>query len=115
MVRSDISKSHETLQDCLQYKAFLDALTPPEHFEKARADKRARQEARRQRRELKEKRALESGSSHEPTPTRPPPPLPADDCEEGGCPGKAFEAPVSPLPASLPPPPLRGSTIVRGV
>ncbi|GMI18977.1 hypothetical protein TeGR_g8579, partial [Tetraparma gracilis] len=50
MVQSDMSKHKEALEDCLKYKEFLDRLTPPEWFEERAADKRARQEDRRNQR-----------------------------------------------------------------
>ncbi|CAM9751470.1 unnamed protein product [Chrysoparadoxa australica] len=59
MAQSDMSKHKETLEDCLAYKAFLDALTPPEYFEAQLAAKRERQEARRNVRVKAKKKAYE--------------------------------------------------------
>ncbi|KAG6623274.1 flagellar associated protein [Phytophthora cinnamomi] len=53
LVQSDMSKLSEQLQDCLQYKAFLDELTPQEYEIEQRDKKRARQMARLQKRKDK--------------------------------------------------------------
>ncbi|KAE8900967.1 Cilia- and flagella-associated protein [Phytophthora fragariae] len=53
LVQSDMSKLSEQLQDCLQYKAFLDELTPQEYEMEQRDKKRARQMARLQKRKDK--------------------------------------------------------------
>ncbi|TYZ57661.1 hypothetical protein PybrP1_012514 [[Pythium] brassicae (nom. inval.)] len=50
LVQSDMSKLTEQLQDCLQYKAFLDELTPPEYDAEQLASKRQRQTQRLQKR-----------------------------------------------------------------
>lgn len=53
LVQSDMSKLTEQLQDCLQYKAFLDELTPPEYEAEQNDKKRQRQLQRLQRRKDK--------------------------------------------------------------
>lgn len=53
LVQSDMSKLTEQLQDCLQYKAFLDELTPPEYEAEQLDTKRQRQMQRLQRRKEK--------------------------------------------------------------
>ncbi|KAF1789218.1 protein of unknown function DUF4200 [Phytophthora cactorum] len=53
LVQSDMSKLSEQLQDCLQYKAFLDELTPQEYEIEQHDKKRARQMARLQKRKDK--------------------------------------------------------------
>jgi hypothetical protein len=53
LVQSDMSKLTEQLQDCLQYKAFLDELTPPEYEAEQKEKKRQRQLQRLQRRKDK--------------------------------------------------------------
>lgn len=60
LVISETAKHREALDDCLKYKAFLDGLTPPEHFEQAARAKRERQEARRQRRVAARRRQWEA-------------------------------------------------------
>lgn len=53
LVQSDMSKLTEQLQDCMQYKAFLDELTPPEYEAEQLETKRQRQLQRLQRRKDK--------------------------------------------------------------
>uniref|UniRef100_K3WPK6 DUF4200 domain-containing protein n=1 Tax=Globisporangium ultimum (strain ATCC 200006 / CBS 805.95 / DAOM BR144) TaxID=431595 RepID=K3WPK6_GLOUD len=53
LVQSDMSKLTEQLQDCLQYKAFLDELTPPEYEVEQLDTKRQRQMQRLQKRKDK--------------------------------------------------------------
>jgi hypothetical protein len=53
LVQSDMSKLTEQLQDCLQYKAFLDELTPPEYEAEQLQKKRQRQQQRLQKRKNK--------------------------------------------------------------
>lgn len=53
LVQSDMSKLTEQLQDCLQYKAFLDELTPPEYEAEQKEKKRQRQLLRLQKRKDK--------------------------------------------------------------
>ncbi|TMW55179.1 hypothetical protein Poli38472_013941 [Pythium oligandrum] len=52
-VQSEMSKLSEQLQDCLQYKAFLDELTPPEYDIEQQEKKRKRQQNRLQKRKDK--------------------------------------------------------------
>jgi hypothetical protein len=52
-VQSEMSKLSEQLQDCVQYKAFLDELTPPEYEAEQLETKRTRQKARLQKRKDK--------------------------------------------------------------
>ena len=47
MIRSEMSKLNEQLEDCLKYKDFLDSLTPTEYFDEQRKIKTQRQEDRR--------------------------------------------------------------------
>lgn len=49
-VQSDISKHRESLEDCLRFRAFLDGLTPKDHFEEEKHRKAQRQRERRERR-----------------------------------------------------------------
>ena len=53
------AKNKDALADCLQYKEFLDKLTPTEWFDEQRETKKARQEARRQARIERHKLAWE--------------------------------------------------------
>lgn len=53
LVQSDMSKLSEQLQDCLQYKAFLDELTPQEYEAEQMDKKRQRQHGRLQQRKDK--------------------------------------------------------------
>ena len=45
-VQSDMSKLKEQLEDCLEYKAFLDNLTPPDYIEEQKKSKAKRKQDR---------------------------------------------------------------------
>ena len=49
-IKSEMSKFEEQLEDCRKYKAFLDKLTPVEHFEE---QERLREERRLARKQVK--------------------------------------------------------------
>ena len=60
LVQSDMSKLKEQLEDCLQYKKFLDDLTPPEYYDEQRAIKKERQTNRLLERKAKKMREWET-------------------------------------------------------